>query len=137
MLAGGVIVAVIVGLNLTTIFKAYHPQSLAVKQAAAAWAAEQLNGREFELDSLSGCSRYNGVRYLFFLENMEPAKSFIDNDLSWLYPSYDEQSRPEYLVTFSTPNDLTEQDRERYQFLSEQAEAKRSFGDLEVLITKK
>lgn len=136
VIAAGVIMVVIVGLNLTVIANVYHPQGLAIKREAVEWTKGQLNGREFELDSLSGCSRYNGVRYLFFLENMEPAKSFVDQDLSWLYPSYDEQSKPEYLVTFSTPNDLTEQDRERYRFLSGQAEAKRSFGDLEVLITK-
>ena len=125
---------VIVGLNLATIIRVYHPQSLLVKQQAVAWAISQVGKKDFELDSLSGCSRYNGVRYLFFLENMEPVKSFVDQDLSWLYPSYDEQSRPEYLVTFATPSDLTGKDRKRYNQLQTSSIAAKHFGDLEVLI---
>jgi len=78
-MAAGAIIMVIVGLNLTAIAKAHHPQGLAVKRETVAWTIRQLNGKDFELDSLSGCSRYNGMRYLFFLENMEPygtAKKF-------------------------------------------------------------
>ena len=135
-MAAGAIIMVIVGLNLTAIAKAHHPQGLAVKRETVAWTIGQLNGKDFELDSLSGCSRYNGMRYLFFLENMEPVKSFVDQDLSWLYPDLNKQANAEYLVTFATPDDLTKIDRQRYDRLVSQTEAKQRFGDLEVLITK-
>lgn len=137
IVAAGVITTAIVGLNITAIYRSYHPQSLAIKQEAVAWTVEKMRGKEFELDSLSRCGRYNGARYLFFLEDKEPVKSFVDNDLSWLYPSYDRRPEPEYLATFATPNDLTEQDRKRYEDLVDMAEATEDFGDLEVLITKK
>lgn len=132
--AGGLVLAVIVGFNLTAITRAYHPQGLAIKQAAVAWAAEKMEGKDFGLDSLSGCSRYNGVRYLFFLENVEPVKSFVDNDLSWLYPVYNRQAKPEYLVTFVTLDGLIEQDRELYNQLVSRSISRKRFGDIEVII---
>jgi len=67
---------------------------------------------------------------------MEPLKSFVDQDLSWLYPDLNKQANAEYLVTFATPDDLTKIDRQRYDRLVSQTEAKQRFGDLEVLITK-
>ncbi len=127
---------VIVGLNLLVVARAYHPQGLAAKRDAVAWTASELGGKDFELDSLSGCSRYNGVRYLFFLENMEPVKSFVDQDLSWLYPDGNKRVSLEYLVTFVTPYNLKENDRQRYNYLISQTQTIQRFGDLEVLITK-
>ncbi|GEM_PF-2428769 len=126
----------IVGLNLLIIFKAYHPQGLAVKRQAVAWVISKAGNEEFDLDSISNCSRYNGVRYLFLLDRKEPLSSFVDQDLSWLYDKKGDYIKPKYLVTFITPDDLTPEQNKKYNQLKQGAINSKIFSPgLEVIIS--
>ena len=135
-MAAGAIIMVIVGLNLAAIIKAYHPQGLAVKRQAVAWAISNVGNEEFDLDSISSCSRYNGVRFLFWLAGKEPQQSFVDPELSWLYDKKGDYMKPKFLVTFTTPNDLTPDQKEKYNQLKLDAVNSEMFSpDLEVIIS--
>ena len=130
------VMVIIVGLNLFIILKSYHPQGLAVKQQAVAWVISNVGKEEFDLESISNCSRYNGVRYLFLLGGKEPQSSFTDQDLSWLYDKKDDYMKPKYLVTFITPDDLTpEQNKQYNQLKTESIESKLFTSSLEVIIS--
>ncbi|MBI5357140.1 glycosyltransferase family 39 protein [Candidatus Collierbacteria bacterium] len=128
---------VIVGFNLFIISKSYHPQGLAVKRQAVVWAISNVGNEEFDLDSISSCSRYNGVRYLFLLSGKEPQSSFVDQDLSWLYDKKAGYMKPRYLVTFITPDDLTPEQNKKYnQLKMDDIESKVFSPSLEVIISK-
>jgi len=130
------VLGIIVGFNLFIISKSYHPQGLAVKQQAVAWAISNVGKEEFDLDSISNCSRYNGIRYLFLLGGKEPQSSFVDPDLSWLYDKKGGYMKPRYLVTFITPDDLTpEQNKQYNQLKTESIESKFFNSSLEVIIS--
>ena len=129
-------VVIIAGFNLFIISKSYHPQSLAVKQQAVAWAISNVGKEEFDLDSISNCSRYNGVRYLFLLGGKEPQSSFEDQDLSWLYDKKGGYMKPRYLVTFITPDDLTPEQNKQYNQLKQGPVNSKIFSPgLEVIIS--
>lgn len=126
----------IVGLNLFLIFKSYHPQGLAVKQQAVAWTIFNMGKEVFDLESISNCSRYNGVRYLFLLGGKEPQSSFVDQDLSWLYDKKDDYMKSKYLVTFVTPDDLTPEQNKQYNQLKQGSINSKIFSPgLEVIIS--
>ena len=127
---------IIVGFNLLVISKSYHPQGLAVKQQAVAWAIANVGKEEFDLESISSCSRYNGVRYLFLLSGKEPQSSFVDQDLAWLYDKKDGNMKPKYSVTFVTPDDLTPEQNKQYNQLKQGPVYSKIFSPgLEVIIS--
>lgn len=128
---------IIVGLNLFVIFKSYHPQGVKAKEQAVAWAILAVGKEEFDLDSMSNCSRYNGIRYLFLLGGKEPQSSFVDQDLSWLYDKKAGNMKSKYLVTFVTPDDLTPEQNEQYGRLKRVAVASKVFNSgFEVIISE-
>jgi hypothetical protein len=130
------VLSAIVGFNLLIIFRAYHPQGLAVKRQAVAWVISNVGKEEFDLESISNCSRYNGTRYLFLLGGKEPQSSFVDQDLSWMYDKKDEYMKSKYLVTFITPDDLTPEQNKKYnQLKTEAVESKVFSPSLEVIIS--
>ncbi|MBI2309933.1 hypothetical protein HYU89_03455 [Candidatus Collierbacteria bacterium] len=127
---------IIVGLNLLIIIRAHHPQGLAIKRQAVAWVISNVKKEEFDLESISNCSRYNGVRFLFWLAGKEPQQSFVDPELSWLYDKKGDYMKPKFLVTFTTPNDLTPDQKEKYNQLKLDAVNSEMFSpDLEVIIS--
>jgi hypothetical protein len=130
------VLGIIVGFNLFIISKSYHPQGLAVKQQAVAWAISNVGKEEFDLDSISNCSRYNGIRYLFLLGGKEPQSSFVDPDLSWLYDKKGSYLKPRYLVIFITPDDLTPEQNKQYNQLKQGPVNSKIFSPgLEVIIS--
>lgn len=128
------VLTLIVGANLIAFSRLYHPQGLQLKQAAVSWALSQVGDRDFALESISTCSRYNGVRYLFMLQGKEPTASFMDPSLSWLYDRPPEIDMPELLVVFATPNDIPATEETRYNQLVRDSLAIKQFGDLSILV---
>lgn len=130
--AGSVAATVLLNLNFSRI--SFHPQGLAIKQQAVAWAVRRVEHRQFALESISRCSRYNGIRYLFMQTGIEPSISFMDPNLSWLYDRPPTGEYPGTFVVFVTPDDLSEAGRTRYNLLAAKAYAREQFGAIEVLI---
>jgi len=97
------------------------------KQSAVNWTIKQLKGKPFALDSQSECFRFNGIRYLFTLQNAEPDLSFVDPNFFWLYDSMPQIKYPESLVVF-IDNPALRLNYEDHVTDSQQ------FGNLEVLI---
>lgn len=132
--AGIAIAGAIVITNVVVFSKSYHPQGLSVKRSLVHWVTERVGGRPFALESLSGCSRYNGVRYLFLREGNEPSLSFMDPNLFWLYDSLPWVQYPDTFVVTATPRDLTQEDRTRYNLFEAKATERATFGDFEALV---
>lgn len=128
------ILLAIMSLNGIIFSRLYHPQGLELKQAAVAWATNQVGDKDFALESISGCSRFNGVRYLFMLQGKEPTMSFMDPSFSWLYHRPPEADRPRLLVVFTTPNDIPASAETRYNQLVRDSLAVKQFGDLTILV---
>jgi hypothetical protein len=114
--------------------QAYYPQSYFVKKQAVSWTVDQLDGQPFALDSLSNCHRYNGLRYLFMLEDHEPEISFMDSSFFWLYDQIPATQNPDTLVIFATPKDLTSNQKSQYNTLLEKTISRKDFQELSVLI---
>ncbi|MBI2009906.1 MAG: hypothetical protein HYS86_01880 [Candidatus Chisholmbacteria bacterium] len=121
-------------LNLKTLMKATNQQGWHIKQTAVTWAKNELQGAPFALESLSSCFRYNGIRYLFTLEDHEPKMSFVDPNFFWLYSEPPSTEYPDTLVLFATPEELSPVDAARYQEFVTSNPKRQQFGALEVLI---
>lgn len=128
-------IAILLLINVPSLWSVQHRQGLAIKQQAVAWVAEQVGDRPFALDSISRCHRYNGIRYLFLLAGKEPVMSFIDPDLSWLYDAPPATTYPETFVAFTTPDDLSLDQEKRYNALIKRSIARKRFGAFDVVIS--
>ena len=105
------------------------------KTEAIKWTVNQLKNQEFTLDSLSKCFRYGGFRYLFYLEQKEPALSFVDPQLFWLYDKRNTPRYPKLLVVFVSHDfDADSKEYNFYERYKQKLIKSQTFGKLEVLI---
>lgn len=100
---GFLIVLIFVFTNLFQFSRITNPYGLKYKQELITWANQQLNGQNFNLESVSKCHRENGLRYLFELSGHPPQQSFMDSNFAWLYPSAPSAS-PASLTLLVTDN---------------------------------
>ena len=121
--------------NLHLLQNAHHRFGFSDKLAAVDWAIAETNDQPFSLDVLSSCFRYNGYRYLFYLQGKEPAKSYVDANLTYLYDSPPAEKHTKYLVIFTNPNFVeTEKYYQQYEAYKRKALRSSTFGKIEVLL---
>ncbi|HEY5600948.1 MAG TPA: glycosyltransferase family 39 protein, partial [Patescibacteria group bacterium] len=78
-------VLIIVFLNIAQFTQIKNVYGYRDKVDAVKWVIEKSNDKDFSIDSLGTCWRYNGYRYLFLVAGKEPVKSFVDPQLAYLY----------------------------------------------------
>ncbi|MCM8787385.1 MAG: glycosyltransferase family 39 protein [Candidatus Omnitrophica bacterium] len=127
--SGSAIILLFIILNLVKLTKTYHSYGFKLKNEAVKWAINNTK-TDFSLESLSGCFRYNGYRYLFLLNGKEPVKSFIDQNFFWLYDKLPAEIHPPIVVIMVTG----ESEKEKYDQYKEREIKSKKFGDLEVII---
>lgn len=121
--------------NLLLLLKAQHRFGYADKKQAVEWSISTLNDKEFSLDVIGDCFRYNGYRYLFYLYGKEPAKSYVDANFTHLYDKPPATSHPRYLVVFTNPDWVeTESYANEYNKYKQKLVTSAKFGTIEVLI---
>jgi 4-amino-4-deoxy-L-arabinose transferase-like glycosyltransferase len=123
--------------NINSFFKLKNPWSLFYKEKAIKYALNQVNNRDYYLDTLGSCFGYGGYRYLFWFYGQEPVYSYAD-DLywDWLYPR-PAKPRPSLGVVIVNPT--TEEPDEFYQKYNQYKQnmiARKRFAEIEVMIVK-
>lgn len=121
-------------LNIYKLTQVKHSYGFQVKSDAVKWAINNTD-KEFALDSLSDCFRYNGYRYLFYLYGKEPVKSYVDQNFFWLYDKLPAENHPPLSVVIVSKDyrDKIEYEK-RYQNYQKNLLKSKKFGDIEVLI---
>lgn len=93
-----ILLGVLVTINLYQFSRTYNPYGWENKKALVKWANQYLAETSWELQSESKCHKENGLRYLFELSSNPPAKSFMDNNFSWLYPPVGILTKPDKIL---------------------------------------
>jgi hypothetical protein len=75
--------------------------SYADKMEAVNYAKRYLNNQNYALESIGGCQRFGGYRYLFAKNIYKPVSSYIDPYFGWLYAYSDVTFKPEIVVLLS------------------------------------
>lgn len=124
-------------LNLSKLLTVENSMGLKNKKQAINYAMSEVKDKNFSLDSLSSCWKYNGYRYLFSVFGNDPVKSYVDPSLAYLYE--DKQvldKHPETVVSFVVHdfNPETVEFNKRYKELKEKTFSSKQFGRIEVLI---
>lgn len=121
--------------NIRELWLYKPPFNFKNKMVAVNWTKQVLGEEEFALESLSEDSRFNGIRYLFYLVNKEPVISFVDPPLFWLYDHEPGGQYPKNFVVFVS-QDFAKDSEEGELYQQYQAETfnSQTFGDIEVLI---
>ena len=96
---GYLLILIFIIFNLIQFIRVSDPYGLKFKVELVVWVNQSLNGKSFDLESISKCHRENGLRYLFELSGNPPAVSFMDGNFSWLYPQAPSTNPPEKIVT--------------------------------------
>ncbi len=87
--------------NFRQFLKSTNPYGLAETKKAINWTIQEIDNKEFALDTLSKCFRFNGLRYLYEIKNRAPLISHLDPDFFWLYRRPPANFFPELVVIFS------------------------------------
>lgn len=107
------------------------------KMRAVDYATEQAKGDRFELRAIGSCFAFGGYRYLFTLAGSEPVKSYVDNDLSWLYETQPQKEEPKTRVIIAAPDPI---EGKVYQSLYDEykrtASESATFGNIEVMVIR-
>jgi len=129
--------AIFVVFNLYKLVNAKNSMGLSYKKQAIEYAMQQVENKDFSLDSLSTCWKYSGYRYLFAVFGREPVKSYVDPNFAYLYGTTQvAEKHPPTVVTFVI-HDFVPETKAFYQryALSKSHEVKSAlFGNIEVII---
>jgi len=131
------IFSIFIFLNVSKFWVTENSMGLKVKKEAINYTLEQVKDREFSLDSLSTCWKYNGYRYLFSVFGKDPAKSYVDPTLAYLYEDKPVAGKhPEIVAAFVVDdiNPETEEFYKRLELLKLHSISSQKFGRIEVLI---
>lgn len=132
-----IILIIFVIANLNKLMVAKNSMGLANKRQAIEWTMQQIRDRDFSLDSLSTCWKYNGYRYLFAVFGREPVKSYVDPNFAYLYGTTPVAERhPETVVAFVVHDFVPETAEfyKRYSLLKSHEIDSAFFGNIEVII---
>ncbi len=129
------VVTVVVIINIIINFNAYNPYGFEYKIQATKFALEQIGDKDFSLDSLGSCFRYDGVYYPFLLFGKHPVKSFQDPNYSWLYDYKIAENHPENIVVMVQRGKIENPDfNDTYNRYQQWVKARKTFRGIEVLI---
>ena len=104
---------------------------------AIKYTMQESGDRDFSLDSLSTCWKFNGYRYLFAVFGREPVKSYVDPNFAYLYGTTPvAEKHPETVVAFIVHDFAPETDDfyARYALLKSHEVKSAIFGNIEVII---
>ncbi len=120
--------------NLYQLSGLNHTFGFSIKSQAIKWAINNVD-EDFALESLSQCFKYNGYRYLFYYYGKEPIKSYVDQNLFYLFDELPKAEHPNELVVM-VGCDYNREDRlmDLYNKYKKYLIKSRKFGCLEVLI---
>jgi len=132
-----VILAIFVSANLYKILKVQNSLGLKYKRQAIEYTINQVGNKEFSLESLSSCWKYQGYRYLFAAFGQEPIKSYVDPNLAYLYdPTRVSKTHPKIVVSLVT-HDFVDETKSFYKsyakFKAHEIQSN-TFGNIEVII---
>ncbi|MEK7166094.1 MAG: hypothetical protein AAB874_04795, partial [Patescibacteria group bacterium] len=129
------VIIIFVALNTSLLIGAKHRYGYQDKINAVNWAIVETAKKDFSLDVIGDCFKYNGYRYLFWLEGKEPVKSYVDVNFTHLYDSAPTQTHPSLLVVITNP-DETESDEYNKEYIAYRSKTikRTTFGRIEVLI---
>ena len=131
------LLTVFVAANLYKLSLAQNSQGLAAKRMAIKYTMQESGDRDFSLDSLSTCWKFNGYRYLFAVFGREPVKSYVDPNFAYLYGTTPvAEKHPETVVAFIVHDFAPETDDfyARYALLKSHEVKSAIFGNIEVII---
>lgn len=113
-----------------------NPFGFKYKQQAVQYAITQMQGKKFFLNSL-GSQAYGGYRYLFWLYDHEPVRSYMDNFYSgWIYetPSEIPAEVGVVMVNISPFEPESKDSTQQINQARSQAIHKQTFGGIEILV---
>lgn len=123
--------------NLYKLSQAQNSHGLAYKKSAIKFVIENIESRDFSLESLSTCWRMSGYRYLFTAFAKEPVKSYVDPSLSYLYGNTQVASKhPDTVVVFVTHDFVKETEAfyKKYALFKSHERISNMFGNIEIII---
>lgn len=131
------LIGVFIYFNLNAIFIGINSFGLKYKRHAFNFIKENVGTQAYSLDSIGNCFLLGGYRYLAYVFNLEPVKSYMDPTYgNWLYPkSSIVISHPDLVVVMVNPNfKETDEFYQRYNRYLQKTMKRENFGRLEVLI---
>jgi len=132
----------VLGFNSWSSLNSKNSFGLKTKKQMILWVTKNIADRPYFLESIGNCYKYEGYRYLFGKTGQVPNASYVDNQLSWLYPE-DKKPKKEYekkVVIFSDTVDTADSEKKRWQEEFESAAQEKiltEFGKIKVLVLVK
>ncbi len=121
--------------NSYLVFNAYNTFGYKDKLKATEFALSEIGSRDFSLDSIGSCFRYDGYYYPFILNGRHPVKSYQDPNYSWLYDYEVSEKHPKRVVVMVSKGEYEKADFFESLNRYEKWVLKRKiFGGIEVLI---
>lgn len=130
------VIAQLVISNLTALFLGTNRFGWEAKWQATQFALETVGSQPFALAALGRCHRYGGFRYLFTLAGKDPAWSYVDGELGYLYGKKLTDPPPLWVVMVAPEKGEGGDFMDQYNHYKRHEQASKRFGDLEVIIAR-
>lgn len=130
-----ILVTLFVVANLWLNYQSYNGLGYSNKIMATKFALDRIGEKEFSLDAIGSCFRYDGFYYPFLLFNRHPVKSFQDPNYSWLFNYQIPDKHPDRVVVMVANGRYDDETlRNIYSRYQQWVIDRSKYGDLEVLI---
>lgn len=121
--------------NIYLTFNSFNPLGYKNKIEATQFALNQVSNREFSLDSVGSCFRYDGYYYPFILQGRHPVKSYQDSNYSWLFDYPVSATHSANMVVMVSKGKFEDSEANRiYNMYQPWVRVRKNFGGIEVLI---
>ncbi len=129
------LIVLFVLVNLKIYLSSNNGLSFNNKLQAARYALEKVGSKEYSLDSISSCYKWDGYFYPFVYLGKHPVKSYQDPNYSWLYNYQPAEVHPDRVVVMVAKGRFEDKKfNETYKRYAKWVIDRKTFGDLEVLI---
>lgn len=130
------VIAQLVTANLTALFLGTNRFGWEAKWQATQFALETVGGQPFALEALGRCHRFGGFRYLFTLAGKEPAWSYVDGELGYLYGKKLTDPPPLWVVMVAPEKGEGGDFMDQYNHYKRHEQVSKRFGDIEVIVAR-
>lgn len=113
------LIGVILVVGANTILNSSSEYSLGAKRVLINKVMETVRNSSFSIDKMGTCYIYDGWRYLFKTYGKTPARSFTDQNFSWLYPKEVNNNTVDYNVIISEYGVKSDRDLNGYEKIDE------------------
>lgn len=133
------IITLFIILNISTLLFSNSSYSYKDKVEAINFVRQNLFNKNYSLEALGECPRFEGYRYLFEYFIKTPDKSYMDSYFGWLYKTNGKSNSKVVLLSLIDPRDIPENiskwEKEKINFISENRIITESrYGRIHVLI---